>query len=77
MRPITTNIKLKPEDLVFQAERRELLDFMIAMDLQLAETDFTLELIQNLTASLANDMDPKELTQFLQSCDPSHKPEDC
>ena len=60
---ITLNIN--PKDLANQLNRRELLEFITKIDLEMAEVDFTLELIDSLIFSLKSDMSNEEIKESI------------
>ena len=54
-------INVSPKDILLDAPRDELLSFILDLDLEVAEVDFSVELIKSLLRSLTADLDKEDL----------------
>lgn len=59
------SVDVSTEDIVRSIPKDELIEFIVDADLQIAETDFTHDLIERLAESIAQD-DREETIKFLR-----------
>ncbi|MBS0160746.1 MAG: hypothetical protein JSS26_19370 [Nitrospira sp.] len=65
---LAVNVTLSEHDLrdaVVHAKQRDALDFMLAIDLAIADAGFTEALIRRLAASLRGDLDDKDFDALI------------
>ena len=59
------NITITTDDLARNIRRDEALEVILAIDLRIAEEDFTIELLKRLVKSMESDMSREELAETL------------